>query len=140
MGRPKKSTLEKRLKGTDYKHRREGANDLPPVRKLPESEPSQPYEKTLNEYVDGVLSGKIVTGRLIYLAAERFVSDLSRQGHEDFPYTFDIERANEHMSFFETCRHWKGEKARYQIRLEPHQVFQFSNLYGWHNVDCDETA
>jgi len=82
----------------------------------------------LHDYISGVLSGEIVTGKLARLAVERHVADLERKR---FPYHFDEKEAERAVKFAELCRHWKGDKAGQRITLESHQVFRRSMLYGW---------
>jgi len=86
-------------------------------------------------YIDGVLSGKIKTGELIRLSVQRHVNDLARQGTTEFPYQFDSVAGERWIKFAQMCRHWKGEKARQNVILEPWQQFHFVNLFGWKRMD-----
>ena len=44
-------------------------------------------------YINGILSGEIISGKWIRLAMERHVNDLKRQNTPDFPYYFDEDEA-----------------------------------------------
>ena len=80
-----------------------------------------------NQYIQDVLTGKIITGEFIKLACQRHVEDLAK----DWQYYFDEEAAEKVISLAEICRHWKGTKAGERIILEPHQRFYFASLFGW---------
>lgn len=90
---------------------------------------------TYNRYVSDVLSGKIITGELIKYAVSRHESDLRKQETTDFPYLFDEKEAQRFIKFAQLCRHWKGEKARQRIELEPWQQFHVAMLFGWKRMD-----
>lgn len=67
------------------------------------------------------------TGRLIKLAAERFLSDLKR---EDI--YFDEDEAVKACNFMERyCYQWEGDWRGQLIVLEPWQKFAFQQLFGW---------
>jgi phage terminase large subunit-like protein len=81
-------------------------------------------------YVDGVLSGRIVTGRLVRLAVERYVRDLERA--ESRGMFFDYKRAEKAARFFSYMKHSKGEWAGQELVLSPWQQFVNWNLFGWY--------
>ncbi|GAF74392.1 unnamed protein product, partial [marine sediment metagenome] len=83
--------------------------------------------KQANQYIEDVLSGKILVGELTRLAVERHVEDLDK----DWKYTFDEKKAQRIIDFAEKCKHWKGEFAGENIILQPHQRFYFGSLFGW---------
>jgi phage terminase large subunit-like protein len=85
----------------------------------------------INNYIQQVLKGDIVTGELIKLACQRHVNDLERSNTTDFPYYFDENYAWQIVQFCEIARHWKGEWAGTNIKLEPHQQFFFGSLFAW---------
>ena len=88
-----------------------------------------------NQYIEGVKSGEIITGRLVKLAIDRHLSDISKIENDDFPYYFDTIEAQKVIKFAEICRHWKGSKAKQRLILEPHQVFYFASLFGWRSKE-----
>lgn len=51
-------------------------------------------------YARHVRDGKILAGRYVKLACQRHLTDLTRQGTKDFPYTFDAKRAGLCFEFF----------------------------------------
>lgn len=67
------------------------------------------------------------TGRLIKLAAQRFLSDLKR---EDI--YFDEVEANRICIFAERyCCLWEDKWRGLPVKLEPWQKFALQNMYGW---------
>ena len=68
-------------------------------------------------------------------ACERFLRDLKRQGTPDFPYIFDVTRADRIIRWFGQCRQVRGVESGQPIELQPWQVFDLSNVYGWVNAD-----
>ena len=58
------------------------------------------YTEKADEYISGVLSGKIPACRAgVINAVKRQVNDLKRQRTKDFPYYFDSAAANRVCSF-----------------------------------------
>lgn len=77
-------------------------------------------------YIDQVISGKIITGRFIKLAVERFIKDCDRKD-----FTFDYKEGSRIIEFAKLCNHWKGPKTGKGIEPEPHQYFYWIQKYGW---------
>lgn len=78
-------------------------------------------------YAYDVLNGKVVTGRWIKLAAERFLSDLKRTD-----ITFDVKQADRAVNFIEKkLRHWEGSWRGKPLVLEDWQKFIVMQVFGW---------
>lgn len=89
-------------------------------------------KKPFYEYVDNVLDGKIITGKFIRLAVERFIKDCDKKD-----YIFDYKEGERVVNFAEKfCHHWKGPKRGKPIILEPHQHFYWIQKYGWRNPNA----
>lgn len=92
--------------------------------------PSSPNIKHVglaNEYIEGVLSGKILACEFVKLACARQKRDLvALKG-----YRFDPILAGRVCRFIENLPHIKGELAGQNIRLEPWQCFILTTTYGW---------
>lgn len=85
-------------------------------------------------YIDGVLSGQIVAGRLVRLAVMRHVWDLETA--EDRGFSFDTIAAQEAVDFFPlVLRHSTGEWAGQPFELSPWQKFIIWVLFGWRRAD-----
>jgi phage terminase large subunit-like protein len=71
------------------------------------------------------------TGRLIKLAAQRFLNDLKR----DDIY-FDEEEGSHMLNFGERyCYQWEGDFMGVPIKWEPWQWFVFQQVFGWIKKD-----
>jgi phage terminase large subunit-like protein len=80
------------------------------------------------EYAEDVISGKVITGKFIKLAVERFWRDYDKKDYE-----FDYLRGEKIVTFAAHCNHWKGPKKGKPIIFEPHQHFYLIQKYGWVN-------
>ena len=87
----------------------------------------------MDKYIDGVLSGEIVSGELARQAVERHVRDLER---EDFPYHFDRQAADIAIGAFPTLfRHTQGSFAGSPFVLSPFAAFGIGCIFGWRCAD-----
>lgn len=85
------------------------------------------------QYAEWVLAPENVNenGRLIKLAAQRFLSDLERTD-----IYFDEEEACRMVNFGERyCYQWEGDWRGVLIKFENWQRFIFEQVYGWIRVD-----
>lgn len=81
------------------------------------------------QYVEDVVEEKIVVGKLIRLAVERFFND-----YDKGDFVFDVNEGQRMVDFAEKfCCHWKGPKQGKPVILEPHQHFYWMQKYGWRN-------
>lgn len=102
----------------------------------------RPTRQTGQHHPAAVYAKQVVRGRLReqcgqyeILACQRFLDDLKRQDTEGFPYVFDVTRADRILRWFCHCIQVRGVDAGKPIALEPWQVFDLSNLYGWVHRD-----
>lgn len=88
------------------------------------------------EYIDGILSGEIVSCKWVRLAVERQVRDLTKQSTDDFPYYFDERKAAQVLEFFSCLTLTKNEWAQSNTPfiLEPWQCFILGTIFGWQKV------
>ena len=77
------------------------------------------------EYVDGVTSGKIVAGRKIRLAVERF----ERMRKRDDIY-FDEETVDKAIDFIAIIHHFLGSSAQEPFILENWQEWMLAYIVG----------
>lgn len=78
-------------------------------------------------YAKDVLSGKIVAGRLVKLACERFLKDLKRKD-----LYFDEKEADKFIKFAEeNCKLWEDKWRGEPVKIEPWMAFIFQQVYGW---------
>jgi phage terminase large subunit-like protein len=88
-----------------------------------------------DQYVDDVISDRIVVNRWTRAACQRQRDDLARQTHEDFPYFFDKESANNVCEFLELLKHVHGELGGQHFTLEPWQCWYVTTVFGWLRKD-----
>src|SRR5271166_1788810 len=92
--------------------------------------------KVAVKYATDAMLGTIVAGKLLKLAAKRFISDLKYGPQRGV--TFSKERAQHVVDFFGTLRHSKGEWGKgggLPFILEPWQTFILANLFGFVRAD-----
>lgn len=96
----------------------------------PPTTSSDPPEHPGIDYARDVISGERPACQWVKLACERFFRDLER---EDI--YLDVAAADHAIGFIETFRHYKGEWAGRNFRLEPWQKFILLNIFGWKRKD-----
>ena len=89
----------------------------------------------LIQYCNDCISGKIVSCKKRKWACMRFLRDLGRQGTEDFPYVFDVDKAQKYLDWMGLFKHRKGSLAG-KLKI-PHitEKLDFGQIYGWVNKD-----
>lgn len=86
---------------------------------------------TATQYAIDVLDGKIIACKQVILACKRHLKDLERSKLEDYPYTYDIKKANKVVKFMNML---PDPATGNPMKLARFQVFIVSNLFGW--VHC----
>ena len=89
--------------------------------------------KAYYKYAQDVIDEKVVSGKFIQLAAERFFSMM-----EDDRYEFKEEKADEVIEFFSILRHFTGRHAGKPFILQPWQQFVIAAIYGFYIKEADE--
>ena len=84
-----------------------------------------------DNYIEDVMSGKIVTGELVKLGVQRHLNDLERSKSEDFPYLFSRSHADRVIAFMGKLRLTGGAFRGKFWKVEPFQAFYFAMVYGW---------
>lgn len=95
---------------------------------------AHPHVAAANQYIDDVLSGRILACKWVRLACQRQKNDLERT---DGLWRFDPIKAERVCRFIENLPHTKGEWAarKERIRLTPWQCFVLTTIFGW--VDAE---
>lgn len=75
------------------------------------------------------------SGKLLRLAARRFLNDLTRSLKPGAPFTFSPKRANGHCFFIENLPHVEGSWETENIVLQPAQIFFVVQLFGFRRPD-----
>jgi len=85
----------------------------------------------LIQYCEDVISGDVIACKKHKWSCERFIKDLDKEGQKDFPYFFDIYKANKFLRWMPFFKHTKGPLAGQNKIPEPIEKFIFGNIYGW---------
>lgn len=91
------------------------------------------YVEAALGYARGVVAGSIPASKWTRLACQRQLDDLERAPSADWPWVFDVSRAERPCGFIELLPHIKGKWAREGrlLKLEPWQCFIITTVYGW---------
>lgn len=81
----------------------------------------------IDDYCTAVMSGERIANRYEKRAVERFIRDLETQTE----FYFEPKAALHVFRFLEKLRHYKGQWAGQQFKLEGWQKFIVGNLFGW---------
>ncbi len=79
-------------------------------------------------YPADVLAGRVVAGRYVRLACERFLALM-----EDDRYEFREDRVDDIIRLFSHLRHFKGRHSGTPFRLEPWQAWVIASIYGFYD-------
>lgn len=85
----------------------------------------------LDVYARSVVSGIVPAGKYHRLACVRHERDRQREATLEFPYRFDLDKAERFFRFAEKLKHYKGEWAGKPIHLEPWEQFVTGSVIGW---------
>ncbi len=83
----------------------------------------------IEEYIKGVVSGSILTGRFQRLTVERHLKDL--ETGKERGLLFDVKAGLDAVAMVRHFRHVKGKWANQRFRLSPWQAFTVYCLFGW---------
>lgn len=86
------------------------------------------YPAIAVSYAEDVISGKVISGRLLRLRCQTFLDELRRT---DWSFRFDPERATKACKFIECLPVPDSQKDDEQVILRPWQVFIIANIFGW---------
>lgn len=95
------------------------------------------YVKIAIDYAKTAVSDKNGRkhGRLLRLAAQRFLDDLKRAKRKDAPFVFDEWHATDVCDFIEKLPHVEGKWDTPEIVLHPSHIFFLVNLFGFRKHD-----
>jgi len=97
------------------------------------TEDTKIQRKKVKKYINDVLSGRRICGKLERLAVERHLADLKNA--DKLRIRFDEVAAMRCISFFSILKHSKGEFSGMRFELEPWQLFIVWVLFGWKRLD-----
>jgi phage terminase large subunit-like protein len=85
----------------------------------------------IDAYAEAVVAGTVPAGKFHRLACARHLRDRAREGTPEFPFRFDLAKAERFFRFAENLKHYKGQWAGEFIKLQPYQKFRLGSLFGW---------
>ena len=88
--------------------------------------------KPYYQYVDDVVSGKVIVGGNIKLAVQRFQNNLQR---DDLEFREGV--VDGAIEFISTLKHFTGKSSGQNFILEDWQAFIVANIVGWYWKDTD---
>lgn len=88
----------------------------------------------VTEYAKKVVAGEVTAGRLHILACKRHLYDLERQNTKDFPYYWDVEKANRIIEYAETLTIAEGSEPK-PVKLLDCQAFDLAVPFGWFKLN-----
>ena len=86
------------------------------------------------EYARAVVNGDLTACDAHRKACARHLRDLERQCTPDFPYAWDVEKANRILEYAETLTILEGAKPR-PVRLYGFQCFDLAVPMGWYKTE-----
>jgi phage terminase large subunit-like protein len=89
----------------------------------------------VDAYAYKVASGEIPAGKYHRLACARHLRDREHEATPDFPYRFELAKAERFFRFAGKLKHYKGEWAGKPIVLEPYQKFRLGSIFGWVHIE-----
>jgi phage terminase large subunit-like protein len=103
-------------------------------RAAPAAEVPASADNVVDAYARDVVEGRVPAGKYHRRSCERHLRDRAREGAADFPYRFDLARAERFFRFASKLKHYKGEWAGTPIALQPYQQFRLGSIFGWRHV------
>ncbi len=91
------------------------------------------YKDAGTRYCFDVLDEKIVTGYYIKLACFRHLRDLQRQGQDNFPYIYSVDRFNKFLNFLSIVPNIDDLSEK--LKPMNWQLFIFSQIFGWFDLE-----
>ena len=88
----------------------------------------------VTEYARRVVAGEVIAGKLHILACQRHLNDLEKQNTKEFPYYWDVEKANRIINYAETLTIAEGTEPK-PVKLIDCQAFDMGCTFGW--IRCD---
>lgn len=80
------------------------------------------------------MAGDVPAGKYHKLSCARHLRDMARQGTAEFPYRFDLAKAERFFRFSEKLKHYKGKWGGQKLVLQPYQCFRWGSFFGWVHV------
>lgn len=84
----------------------------------------------VSEYATLIADGKILANKKTIQAAQRHLSDVKRSKNKEYPYYFDVKKANDVIDFIQMLPDTSSGKP---LQLVNFQKFIVGSIFGWRN-------
>lgn len=88
-------------------------------------------KEPIMQYCKQIKSGKILAGRYVKKAVERFLSELDQEKQDTYPYFMDWNAVDEVIDFAESLKIPDIQTDTKKLELLPWMKFVYANIWGW---------
>ncbi len=88
-----------------------------------------------NRYIQRIQSGEEIACVFVKQAVARHLADLEKR---DWPFVFDVKKAEAALTFFKHLRHTSGAYGGKPFNLQDNQAFLVAMLFGWRWKDSGQ--
>lgn len=92
---------------------------------------SEVYSTTAYKYCKRIAEGKVPSNKWMILFAKKFINDIERSKEDDFPYFFDVQKAEFIEEFIYQLKYTEGLKVGKNIELADFQANIVQNSFCW---------
>lgn len=92
---------------------------------------SKVYNTTAYKYCKRIADGKVSSNKWMILFAKKFIDDIERSKDDDYPYFFDVQKAQFIEEFIYQLRYTEGLKVGKSIKLADFQANIVQNSFCW---------
>ena len=89
------------------------------------------YKTTAYKYCKRIADGKVPSNKWMILFAKKFINDIERSKDDDYPYFFDMQKAQFIEEFIYQLRYTEGLKVGKNIKLADFQANIVQNSFCW---------
>jgi len=92
---------------------------------------SEVYNTTAYKYCKRIADGKVPSNKWIILFAKKFINEIERSKDDDYPYFFDVQKAQFIEEFIYQLKYTEGLKVGKNIKLADFQANIVQNSFCW---------
>lgn len=89
------------------------------------------YDTTAYKYCKRIADGKVPSNKWMILFAKKFINDIEKSKDDDYPYFFDVQKAQFIEEFIYQLRYTEGLKVGKNIKLADFQANIVQNSFCW---------
>ena len=92
---------------------------------------SEVYNTTAYKYCKRIADGKVPSNKWMIVFAKKFINDIEKSKDDNFPYFFDVQKAQFIEEFIYQLRYTEGLKVGKNIKLADFQANIVQNSFCW---------